>query len=222
MTKVANKWDFMLKDSPLRTYLYQTIDEKDVPLYQPTPDDDPTAWEEAVRKRPKPNTVPVLVRGFYELGKRAQRQLDFIQACNIRLHEINMSLDTQLEAHNLEISSRMAECRRKHVVLSQRCLSIAAKTQILRSRGYAMDNAEDELKMKLLKLEKSVFDPTLNGREQEIWARMLGIRERATRLQKEIDNVRPLADNTDKTLDEETVKAAQKVCRMLLRARPEC
>lgn len=209
---MAEKWAPQVKHSPLRAYLYHTVDEKDVPLYQPTQDDDPNKWEDAVRRRPNPNTVPVLVRGFWELGKRAQRQMEYIQACNIRLHEINTSLDIALEMHNVRVGARMTQCRQKHVLLSQRCLALAAKTQILRNRGYAMDNAEEELKRKLLKLEKTIFDPMLNGREQEIWARMLNIRERAKRLEKEIEQVRPSAANKDEALDDETVKAAQNVC----------
>jgi nuclear pore complex protein Nup54 len=84
-----------------------------------------------------------------------------------------------------------------------------------------MDNAEEELKMKLSKLEKEVFDPSLNGREQEIWARMLGIREIGKRLQKEIEKTTPVAYNEVSSLDEVTVQAAKKVsfesCKSTLR-----
>jgi len=73
-----------------------------------------------------------------------------------------------------------------------------------------MDNAEEELNTKLKKLEKDVFDPTLNGREQEIWARMLGIRERGKRLKAELERAGPIARNEDAVLDEQTVLTAKK------------
>jgi len=73
-----------------------------------------------------------------------------------------------------------------------------------------MDNAEEELKTKLEKLQREVFDPSLNAREQEVWARMLSVRERAKRLKMEMEKIAPAANEEDSTLDEETVKAAKK------------
>ena len=74
-----------------------------------------------------------------------------------------------------------------------------------------MDNSEEELSVRLKLLEKDVFDPSLNGREQEIWARMLGIRERGKRLKAELEKAGPTARNEEATLDEETVETAKKV-----------
>jgi nuclear pore complex protein Nup54 len=220
MMLVKEKWDPNNLSSPLRAYLYQVVDEQNAPFYQPCPGEDEHKWEEAVSKRPGSGYVPALARGFWDLGKRAQRQREFIEKINIRLHEINQSLEAQLEIHSQNVASRLAESRRKHVVASQRTLALAAKIQILRNRGYVMDNVEEELKMKLSKLEKEVFDPSLNGREQEIWARMLGIRERGKRLQKEIEKTTSAATNLDSSLDESTVQAAKKVslCHVLRRS----
>lgn len=217
ITTIAEKWNPANLSSPLRTYLYSVVAEDNSALYQPNlydprlPLEDEGKWEEAVSKRPGPNYVPSLVRGFWELGKRAQRQREFIEKCNIRLHEINASLDAQLEIHSQRIATRMAECRRRHVVASQRTLALAAKIQILRNRGYVMDNAEEELGNKLRQLERDMFDPSLNGREQEIWARMIGIRERGKRLKAEMEKVVRPPEVQDASLDEETAKSAKKV-----------
>ena len=159
MMLVKEKWDPNNFSSPLRAYLYQVVDEQNAPFYQPAPGEDEHKWEEAVSKRPGPGYVPALARGFWDLGKRAQRQREFIEKINIRLHEINQSLEAQLKIHTQNIASRLAECRRKHVVASQRILALAAKIQILRNRGYVMDNTEEELKMKLSKLEKKFSIP---------------------------------------------------------------
>ena len=191
--------------------MYQKVDEESAPFYQPGEGEDTEKWEEAILNRPSADYVPVLAKGFFELGKRAQRQREFIEYCNIRLHEINSSLEAQLETHNQSVASRLAEARRKHVVASQRILALAAKIQILRSRGYSMDNAEEELRLKLEKLEREVFDPTVNGREQEIWARMIGIRERSKQLQMDIERTTPIANGDDEGLDEVTIKAAKNV-----------
>lgn len=212
MSVIKDKWDFNNTASPLRQYLYNNVDrEEEVVMYQPGPDEDAQKWEEAVDKRPTPTSVPVLVKGFWELGKRAQLQRQGTANCNLRLREINDSLDAQLQRHSQAFTPRIAECRRRHTVTRQRTLALAAKIQILRNRGYVMDNAEEELKEKLLKLEREVFDPSLSGREQEIWARMLGIRERGKRLKAEMEKVTPVANGDEPVLDEETVQTAKKV-----------
>lgn len=209
---VKNKWDTGSRASPFRTYLYNHVGDQ-APFYQPTAEDDETKWEEALRERPGSGYVPVLVRGFWELGKRAQRQKDFLTMAQTRLHEIYNCLTDLLSRHDLKISVKIADCRRKHLVLSKRCLALAAKTQVLRNRGYAMDEAEEELKKKLAQLERSVFNPSLNGRAEEIWARMLAIREHSKRLQAEMEKAgASTAAQGEEELDENTMKTAKKVC----------
>ena len=143
-----------------------------------------------------------------------------MEKCNIRLHDINASLDAQLEIHNQRITARMAECRRKHVMAGKRIMALAAKIQILRNRGYAMDDAEEALKARLEDLARRVLDPSLEGREQEIWARMLGIRERGRRLKAEMEKAGSMARNDDSALDEETVRSAKKVSSLRCRPTP--
>lgn len=212
MEIIRDKWDPTNQTSPFRTYLYNFVGEDSAPFFQPGPEDDATKWEEALKSRPEPGYVPVLVKGFWELGKRAQRQKDFLSIMQTRLHEINQCLTDLLSRHDLKISVRIADCRRKHLVLSQRCLSLAAKTQVLRNRGYAMDDAEEELKKKLIQLERGIFDPSITGRAEEIWARMLAIREHAKRLTTEIERAGSGAtDDANESLDENVIKTAKKV-----------
>jgi nuclear pore complex protein Nup54 len=131
-----------------------------------------------------------------------------------RLHEINNGLNTLLQKHDLQISIRAAECRRKHLRISQQCLSLAAKTQVLRNRGYAMDSAEEELRKKLMVLERSVFDPALNGRAEEIWARMVSVRERGRQLQREFEKAgRSVVQGKEQVVDEEVMRRVKKVSR---------
>ncbi|KIX94188.1 uncharacterized protein Z520_10215 [Fonsecaea multimorphosa CBS 102226] len=213
MNIVKNKWDPSSLSSPLRTYLYQHVEsETDALKYRPGPGEDEDKWEEAVSKRPGPDWVPLLVQGFFQLGRKAQIQMEAVQRCNMMLQEINTSLDIQLDKHRQNVATRLEECKRRQAAAAQRTLALAVKVQILRNRGYVMDNAEEELKAKLEKLQREVFDPSLNAREQEVWARMLGIRERAKRLKFEMEKLAPAAaaNGEDNTLDEETTKAAKK------------
>lgn len=219
MTLIKDKWDPAQLASPLRTYLYQHVgSEAEALKYLPGPNDDGNKWEEAVQNRPGPEWVPVLARGFHELGLRGNMQLATIKRCNMMLNEINSSLDIQLNVHRESVANRLAGSRRKHKVISQRILALAVKVQTLKNRGYVMDNAEEELKSKLAKLESEVLDPSLNAREQEVWARMLGIRERAKHLKAEMEKLEPVAQNEEPLLDEDTVKAARKVCNRSYRS----
>ncbi|KAJ5883672.1 Nucleoporin NUP57 [Penicillium subrubescens] len=209
---VRDKWDAQIRSSPFRAYLYNHVGDDNAPFFQPGFEDDETKWEEALRKRPGSGYVPVLVKGFMDLGKRAQRQKDFLAMLQTRLHEINNCLTDLLSRHDLKISVKVADARRKHIVLSKRCLALAAKTQMLRNRGYAMDDAEEELKKKLTQLERSVFDPSLNGRGEEIWARMLAIHEHSKRLQVEMDRAGAnVTTNGEDEIDEQTMKTAKKI-----------
>lgn len=212
MALIKDKWDPASLNSPLRTYLYQYVgSESEALKYSPSADEDGSKWEEAVQKRPDPEWVPVLARGFKELGQRGVIQSHQIQRCNMMLHEINASLDIQLDKHRQDVASRLAECKQRHKAISQRALSLAAKVQILKNRGYVMDNAEEDLKHKLAALETTIFDPTLNAREQEIWAHMMGIRERAKYLKSEMQKLQPVAENEEPLLDDDQMKQARKV-----------
>lgn len=140
-------------------------------------------------------------------------QVQTLDVLRGRLHEINDGLNTLLQKHDLHISIRAAECRRKHLRLSHQCLGLAAKTQVLRNRGYAMDSAEEELRKKLILLERSVFDPALNGRGEEIWARMVSVRERGRQLQREFENAgRGIGHEKGVVIDEEVMRRVKKVC----------
>ncbi len=212
MNVVKDKWDAATLSSPLRTYLFQHVgDEKEALQYRPGPGEDEDKWEEAIQKRPGPDWVPLLVRGFGELGRKAQLQEDALARCNMMLQEINNSLNIQLELHQQKVAARLAECKRRQLATSRRTLALAVKVQILRNKGYVMDNAEEELKAKLEKLERDVLDPSLDAREQEVWARMLGIRDRAKRLKSEMDKIKPAAAAEEPALDEGTIRTAKQV-----------
>ena len=159
-----------------------------------------------------------MVRGFEQLAIRMGKQYQHLLILQGRLHEINDGLELLLRKHDIDISTRAAECKRKHLRLSQQCLRLATKAQVLRNRGYALDGAEEELRKKLLALEKTVFDPALNGRGEEIWARMVSVRERGRQLQREYERAgRNLPEGAAQEIDEAVLKRASKVRAVALK-----
>lgn len=186
---VVGKWDTGSKDCAFQYFFYNNVGVDEAPFYQPQPNEDPRAWEEALSKKPGPGYIPVSCIGFQMMGDRIKAQQNHLAAFNIRLHNINASLSNLLQNHDTRTSIRAMDARRKHVVLKQRCIALATKVQVLRNRGYALSGDEEDLKAKLIKIEKGASDPALGARAEEIWARMINVQERGRLLRTELEKV---------------------------------
>lgn len=190
---LIRKWDPNSSDTLMQTHLYNAVNAAYAPFYYRNADEDEAEWEEALKNRPPPveaggenaSFVPVLVRGFHALGKRVEYQAATVNEMRQRLHEMNSSLDAVMAKHQQNISVRLENARRQHAALSQRCLRLAVKAQVLRHRGYPLEPAEEGLRKSLQQLEKKVMDPSFSAREEEIWARMVALRERSRWLEEE-------------------------------------
>jgi len=205
---ILEKWDTGNPNCVFKHYFYNKVEENMAPYYRPSPGEDPKEWEDALSRKPGPGFIPVLCVGFAQMAKRIEIQQKGLAYFNARLHEINSSLTAMMQRHETQTSVRTMDARRKHLVLKQRCLALATKVQVLRNRGYAMGGDEEVLRTKLMALEKSVNDPGLGARGEEIWARMLIVQERARLLKNEIEKTGQ--EPTD-ILDEEMSRRARKV-----------
>ena len=202
----------MTQECKLQAYFYNNVGADRAPYFGPEPGEDEAKWEDALSKKPNEDAVPVLVKGFAQLGLRIRTQVMAVQRLQQRLHEINNSLTAQQQQHELDISVRAADAKRKHAALTQRTLRLATKVQVLKNRGYVMDSTEEDVKKRLSDLEKSAFDPSLNGRQEEIWARMVGIRERTRMLQAETEKAgQDAARQQEEGIDGEILKRTKKV-----------
>lgn len=194
---VAQKWNPENHNTVLKTWLYNNVAKEYAPFYYPNQaqGEDETSWEEALSKKPEPvkvdgkeinsTWVPTLCKGFKALGDRAETQAHILKEMRVRLHEMNASLDAIMNTHQQTITVKIATAKRQHQILSQRILRLAVKVQTVRNRGYALDAAEENLRKTLMDLEKQVMNPGFVGREDEIWARMVTLRERARWLEEE-------------------------------------
>ncbi|RDW66923.1 hypothetical protein BP5796_09672 [Coleophoma crateriformis] len=208
MQLVLEKWEPQNPNCVFKYYFYNKVGEERAPFYRPSPNEDPKAWEDALSKKPGPGFIPVLCTGFEQMGERIKTQQRHIAEYNRRLHEINNCLTQMLQIHDTKTSIRAMDAKRKHVVLKNRCLALATKVQILRNRGYAMGGDEEDLREKLQSLDRSVCDPGLGARAEEIWARMISVQERARLLQRELDKS---GAESHAILDEEMSKRAKKI-----------
>lgn len=194
MQTIAGKWDPQNPDCAFQYYLYNQVKPEEAPFYGPAPHEDHKKWEEALANKPSEGSIPILVRGFEEMAARIKYQQLAINSLQMRMHEMNNCLTLIKDEHELKTAPRVLKAKQKHIEHTQRTLALATKVQILRNRGYVMDQAEEDLKKKLMELEKRAFDPINGGRQEEIWARMSSVRERANVLQKETEKLSNAAD----------------------------
>lgn len=208
MALVLAKWQPKQPDCVFKYYFYNKVDDAHVPFYHPGENENAKEWEEALQNKPAPGLMPVLASGFEAVAERLKAQRVAIGRFNQRLHEINNCLDAILSKHDLEWSVRTINARRKHDALRRRTLVLARKVQVLRNRGYALSGDEDELRIKLENMEKSVQDPAVNARLEELWSRLIMLRERAQILQSELQK-KGLGE--DQSLGEEVEVRVKKV-----------
>ncbi|PHH61024.1 hypothetical protein CDD81_846 [Ophiocordyceps australis] len=205
---VTEKWDPSSPSCVFKHYFYNKVNEAHIPFYKPQPYEDPREWEEALQKKPAPGFMPVLCAGFSGVADRLKTQKRAVSDFNIRLHQVNAGLDALLQRHELETEVRAIAAQRRQTAISERCLALAARVQILRNRGYAMSSDEDELKNRLEHLEREVQDPAVDAREEELWSRLIVLRGYSERLNKELDK----PANTDPDgLDDDTNAKAKRV-----------
>ncbi|KAK6956325.1 hypothetical protein Daesc_001601 [Daldinia eschscholtzii] len=183
---MVEKWHPQHPNTVFKYYFYNKVDQARIPLYQPSPSEDPREWEQAVHDKPGPGYMPALATGFKAVSERLTMQKQVLGQFRQALHAINSSLDAILSQHDLQTSVRTLNARRKHALLRQRCLALATKVQVLRNRGYSLDKEEDELKTKLETLDRAVTDPALSARTEELWSRLLMLKGYSDSLKNEI------------------------------------
>jgi len=108
---------------------------------------------------------------------------------------------------------KMLEARRKHDALRRRTLVLARKAQVLRNRGYALSADEDELRIKLENMERNVQDPAVNARLDELWSRMMFLRQQSKTLE---DELAKRGLNEEQVMDSDVEVKIKKVPSALL------
>jgi nuclear pore complex protein Nup54 len=172
------KWDPTSPDCIFQTYFYNRVGADQAALYTKPANHDPKRWDEAVSARPDNSVVPVLAVGFPELKARSAGQEHQVLTYRARMHEIVGKLSELQKAHDLTTAPKIESARDKLITLSHRTLRLAAKVQVLKSRGYALRPEEEVLKERLVALERELKDPDSFGRVGEIWARLGAVKQR--------------------------------------------
>ncbi|KAK9461373.1 nucleoporin complex subunit 54-domain-containing protein [Lipomyces oligophaga] len=176
--RIKNSWDPNSPDCAFQYCFYNSVTSDQAALYGKPPQVDQARWDAAIANRPDANSVPYFAVGFSALKTRVQFQEQQVVAYRIRMHEIHGKLLELVKRHDLFTTVRVAELKAKHAALEHRSMSLAAKIQVLKNRGYALRPEEEALKRKLEALITRLDDPAVMGKINEVWARMTVTRER--------------------------------------------
>lgn len=179
LQRLKNAWDPTHPDCVFQYYFYNRVPVDEVGLYVKPMHHHQHKWDEAIANRPESNVVPALAVGFSDIQKRVQLQEQQVMAYRVRMHEIVNKLRELSQKHDLSATVKISEAILRHLELARRCLALAAKVQVLKGRGYALQPEEENLKQRLKELLKQLNDPGVFGRMNELWARMTFIREKA-------------------------------------------
>jgi nuclear pore complex protein Nup54 len=175
---LKQKWDPTSPECIFQTYFYNRVGADQAALYTKPPNHDQKKWDEAVAARPDNSVVPVLAIGFPSLKERSQLQEQQVLRYRARMHEIVGKLSELQKSHDLTTAPKIETARDKLITLSHRTLRLAAKVQVLKSRGYALRPEEEVLKERLALLDRELQDPDSFGRVGEIWARLGAVKQR--------------------------------------------
>ncbi|KTW28098.1 hypothetical protein T552_01959 [Pneumocystis carinii B80] len=179
LQKIKNAWDPTHSDCAFQYYFYNRVPIDQVALYVKPLHHNQQKWDEAIANRPENSVVPALAVGFSDIQKRVQLQEQQVTAYRVRMHEIINKLKELSQKHDLSTTVKISDATLRHLELSRRSLALAAKVQILKGRGYALQPEEENLKQRLIELSKSLNDPGVFGKVNELWARMTFVREKA-------------------------------------------
>lgn len=213
LRKIKESWDPQSPNCAFQHYFYSKVPADQALLYSKPPGQDQEKWDQAVANRPDSSSVPVLAVGFSDLQKRVELQANQVAAYRARMHEINDKLDELSTRHDLYTTVKTVEMKARYAKLVHRTLSLAAKIQVLKGRGYVLRPDEEVLKKKLEQLNYQIDDPAVYGRINEVWARMSVLREKARALKEQMTENNTPKFTLDWDRDDEQLEKLAKILK---------
>lgn len=110
---------------------------------------DPNVWEQAKTNNPDPKKfMPVALIGFKELNERFKFQQFETQQQRARLRQLSEQV-AEMQKHVAAMRSKLEECRRKKVILSNRVLKVLISKEIENRRGLPIQADEEKLRSRM-------------------------------------------------------------------------
>ncbi|CAI5007885.1 ANM_HP_G0049220.mRNA.1.CDS.1 [Saccharomyces cerevisiae] len=186
--KCKESWDPNTTKTKLRAFVYNKVNETEAILYTKPVHVLQEEWDQAMEKKPSPQTIPIQIYGFEGLNQRNQVQTENVAQARIILNHI-LEKSTQLQQkHELDTASRILKAQSRNVEIEKRILKLGTQLATLKNRGLPLGIAEEKMWSQFQTLLQRSEDPAGLGKTNELWARLAILKERAKNISSQLDS----------------------------------
>ncbi|CAI4882631.1 CKB_collapsed_G0021440.mRNA.1.CDS.1 [Saccharomyces cerevisiae] len=186
--KCKESWDPNTTKTKLRAFVYNKVNETEAILYTKPGHVLQEEWDQAMEKKPSPQTIPIQIYGFEGLNQRDQVQTENVAQARIILNHI-LEKSTQLQQkHELDTASRILKAQSRNVEIEKRILKLGTQLATLKNRGLPLGIAEEKMWSQFQTLLQRSEDPAGLGKTNELWARLAILKERAKNISSQLDS----------------------------------
>ncbi|CAI4490033.1 BAQ_1a_G0021090.mRNA.1.CDS.1 [Saccharomyces cerevisiae] len=186
--KCKESWDPNTTKTKLRAFVYNKVNETEAILYTKPGQVLQEEWDQAMEKKPSPQTIPIQIYGFEGLNHRNQVQTENVAQARIILNHI-LEKSTQLQQkHELDTASRILKAQSRNVEIEKRILKLGTQLATLKNRGLPLGIAEEKMWSQFQTLLQRSEDPAGLGKTNELWARLAILKERAKNISSQLDS----------------------------------
>lgn len=186
--KCKESWDPNTTKTKLRAFVYNKVNETEAILYTKPGHVLQEEWDQAMEKKPSPQTIPIQIYGFEGFNQRNQVQTENVAQARIILNHI-LEKSTQLQQkHELDTASRILKAQSRNVEIEKRILKLGTQLATLKNRGLPLGIAEEKMWSQFQTLLQRSEDPAGLGKTNELWARLAILKERAKNISSQLDS----------------------------------
>ncbi|AJS02400.1 Nup57p [Saccharomyces cerevisiae YJM1527] len=199
--KCKESWDPNTTKTKLRAFVYNKVNETEAILYTKPGQVLQEEWDQAMEKKPSPQTIPIQIYGFEGLNQRNQVQTENVAQARIILNHI-LEKSTQLQQkHELDTASRILKAQSRNVEIEKRILKLGTQLATLKNRGLPLGIAEEKMWSQFQTLLQRSEDPAGLGKTNELWARLAILKERAKNISSQLDSKLMVLNDDTKNQD---------------------
>lgn len=186
--KCKESWDPSSQRSKLRTFVYNKCNETEAILYVKPANFTQEDWDKALADRPNANLIPIEVKGFEDLNQRHNLQCDHVAHARIILTQILEKLTNMSQKHELNTAARILKAHTRNSKIQTRIMKLATQIAVLKNKDLPLNVQEESLVTEFYKLLNTSNDPAGLGKNNELWARLAILKERAKTLSSQLDS----------------------------------
>ncbi|KAI9033795.1 nucleoporin complex subunit 54-domain-containing protein [Phycomyces nitens] len=172
-------WDPQSQFCRFKYYFYNKVAPQEVHLYQKPANQDPRAWAAAQKANPDPTCmVPTLAVGLDDLKKRIEGQHKTNEAHHQKLLEFEEKMKKMKQKSLMEIASKLADSKKRHMEMTQRVIKFLKLVQVLRHKGLSITPDEDAMRAHFEHLQHELQNSEqFHGKLSQLWAQLQLVKE---------------------------------------------